>query len=140
MADPEIQQLLARRGRLTEPSALAPRRIGESLGATQTATTGAAFEGVFDGEVSEGGGAAAIRTILQRQGDQVSGQYSYGGGQGRLRGVVDGEAFLFSWQEGSAMGRGRLVIAPDGRSFHGSWGYGDDEAGGGRWSGTHLPQ
>jgi hypothetical protein len=70
----------------------------------------------------------------------VSGQYSYGGGQGRLRGVVDGEAFLFSWQEGSAMGRGRLVIAPDGTSFEGSWGYGDDDAGSGRWSGTRLPQ
>jgi hypothetical protein len=140
MADPEIQRLLARRGRLTELGALAPRRIGESLGATRASATGAPFDGVYDGEVSDSSGAAAIRTILQRQGDQVSGQYSYGGGQGRLRGVVDGEAFLFSWQEGSAMGRGRLVIAPDGRSFDGSWGYGDDEAGGGRWSGTHLPQ
>jgi hypothetical protein len=40
MADPEIQQLDARRRRLTEPSALAPRRIGEALGATPAAGGG----------------------------------------------------------------------------------------------------
>jgi hypothetical protein len=140
MADPEIQQLLARRGRLTEPSALAPRRIGETLGATPITATGEPFDGVYDGEVSDASGAAAIRTLLHRQGDQVSGQYSYGGGQGQLHGVIDGDVLLFSWQEGSAMGRGRLVSAPDGTSFSGSWGYGDDEAGGGQWGGTRLQQ
>jgi hypothetical protein len=139
MADPEIQQLLARRGRLTEPSALAPRRIGETLGATPITATGEPFDGVYDGEVSDASGSAAIRTLLHRQGDQVSGQYSYGGGQGQLRGVVDGDVLLFGWQEGSATGRGRLVSAPDGTSFSGSWGYGEDEAGGGQWGGTRLP-
>jgi hypothetical protein len=138
MADPSIQQLIARRGRLTELSALAPRRIGETLGATQTAATGEPFDGVYDGEFDAGSSAIAIRTLLHRQGDRVSGQYSYGGGQGQLSGVVDGDVLLFSWQEGSAMGRGRLVIAPDGSAFSGSWGYGDDEAGGGRWDGTRL--
>jgi hypothetical protein len=139
MADPEIQRLLARRGRLTEPSALAPRRIGETLGASKI-STGAAFDGAFDGQVSDTSGAAAIRTLLHRRGDQVSGQYSYGAGQGRLHGVVHGDTLLFSWQEGGAMGRGRLVTAPDGTSFSGSWGYGDDEADGGQWGGTRVAQ
>jgi hypothetical protein len=137
MADPEIQQLIARRGRLAELSALAPRRIGETLGATAT-PTGAAFDGVYDGEVSDASGAVAIRTLLHREGDQVSGQYSYGGGQGQLRGVVDGNVLLFRWQEGSVLGRGRLMAAPDGAAFSGTWGYGDDEAGGGQWGGTRL--
>jgi hypothetical protein len=137
MAEPGIQRLLARRGRLTELSALAPRRIGETLGATQaTAATGAAFDGVFDGEITAGTSTVAIRTLLHRNGDQVTGQYSYGGGQGVLQGVVDGDALLFSWQEGSQMGRGRIVAAPDGTGFRGSWGYGDAEAGGGQWDGT----
>jgi hypothetical protein len=81
-----------------------------------------------------------IRTILHRQGDQVSGQYSYGGCQGQLRGVVDGDVLLFRWQEGSTIGRGRLLAAPDGSSFSGSWGDGDDDAGGGRWGGRCLQQ
>jgi Peptidase U49 len=140
MADPEIQQLLARRGRLTEPSALAPRRIGETLGATQTTATGEPFDGVYDGEFDAGSSAIAIRTILHRHGDQVNGQYSYGGGQGQLRGVVEGDVLRFSWEEGSVTGRGRLVVAPDGTSFSGSWGYGDDDAGGGAWGGTRLQQ
>jgi hypothetical protein len=139
MADPGIQQLIARRGRLTELSALAPRRIGETLGVTQT-STGAAFDGAYDGEFDAGSNAIAIRTLLHRQGDRVSGQYSYGGGQGQLSGVVEGDTLLFSWQEGSTTGRGRLVAEPDGAAFNGTWGYGDDEAGGGQWGGTRLPQ
>jgi hypothetical protein len=43
-----------------ELAALAPRRIGESLGATQASASGAAFDGVYDGEVS--GGAARLRS------------------------------------------------------------------------------
>jgi hypothetical protein len=143
MADPGIQRLIAQRGRLTELSALAPRRIGETLAApptTITTTTGAAFDGVYDGEISDGRGAAPIRTLLHRQGNRVTGQYSYGAGQGQLRGAIDGDALLFSWQEGSDVGRGRLVTAPDGEGFSGSWGYGDDETGGGRWAGTRLSQ
>jgi hypothetical protein len=140
MADLGTQELIARRGRLTEPSALAPRRIGETLGATQTAATGAPFDGVYDGAFDAGSNAIAIRTLLHRQGDQVSGQYSYGGGQGQLRGVVDGDVLLFRWQEGSISGRGRLLIAPDGEAFSGTWGYGDDDAGGGRWDGARLRQ
>jgi hypothetical protein len=139
MADPGIQQLIARRGRLAELSALAPRRIGETLGVTQT-STGAAFDGAYDGEFDAGSSAIAIRTLLHRQGDRLSGQYSYGGGQGQLHGVVDGDTLLFSWQEGSATGRGRLVAEPDGSAFNGTWGYGDDEAGGGRWAGTRVQQ
>jgi hypothetical protein len=141
MADPSIQQLLARRGRLTELSALAPRRIGEALSATQTATAaGAAFDGVYDGEITAGASTIAIRTLLHRNGDQVTGQYDYGGGQGQLRGVVDGDALLFSWQEGGETGRGRIVTAPAGTGFSGTWGYGADEAGGGQWGGTRLQQ
>ena len=138
MADPSIQQLLARRGRLTELSALAPRRIGETLGATQTTATGGAFDGVYDGEITAGASTVAIRTLLHRNGDQVTGQYSYGGGQGQLSGVVDGDALLFSWQEGLEEGRGRIMTAPDGTGFSGTWGYGADEAGGGEWGGTRL--
>jgi Peptidase U49 len=140
MAEPGIQQLIARRGRLTELSALAPRRIGETLGATQDTATGAAFDGVYDGEITAGASTLAIRTLLHRNGDRVTGQYSYGGGQGQLSGVVDGDALLFDWQEGSQMGRGRIVAAPDGAGFSGAWGYGDEEAGGGQWDGTRRPQ
>jgi Peptidase U49 len=139
MADPGIQELIARRGRLTELSALAPRRIGETLGVTQTSTV-AAFDGAYDGEFDAGSSSIAIRTLLHRQGDRVSGQYSYGGSQGQLSGVVEGDTLLFSWQEGSTTGRGRLVAEPDGAAFNGTWGYGDDEAGGGQWGGTRLPQ
>jgi Peptidase U49 len=139
MADLGVQRLIARRGRLTEPSALAPRRIGETL-ATQTAATGAPFDGVYDGAFEAGSSRIAIRTLLHRQGDRVSGQYSYGGGQGQISGVIDGDALLFRWQEGSAAGRGRLIAAPDGAAISGTWGYGDDEIGGGRWDGTRPPR
>ena len=134
MADPNIQRLIAQRGRNTGLAALAPRRHGEALGAPAGTGT-AAFDGVFDGEVTEGMAAAAIRTVLQRNGDQVTGQYSYGAGAGQITGVIQGDTLWFRWQEGADSGSGRFVATPDGAGFDGSWGYGDDDQGGGRWQG-----
>lgn len=141
MADPGVQELIARRGRLIEPSGLAPRRPGETLGAPARSggAPAMAFNGVFDGEVTDGTAALPIRTVLRRRGEQVVGDYSYGAGQGQLRGVVDGDTMWFSWHEGADTGRGRIVATPDGAGFAGTWGYGEDEQGGGRWNGRRRP-
>lgn len=134
MADPEIQELIAARGRRTNLGALAPRGHGELLAATDRAGT-AAFDGVFDGQASEGAATAPTRTVLQRNGDQVTGQYSYGAGVGQLSGVVQGDTMWFRWQAGGDSGSGRLVASPDGMGFEGTWGYGENDQGGGSWLG-----
>jgi hypothetical protein len=137
LADPDQQRLMAARGRSMTLAGLAPRRPGETMAAPATAgARGTAFDGVFDGEIDDGTARLPMRAVLSRQGDRVSGQYSFGGGQGQIDGIADGETLSYRWRTASASGRGLVRSSADGSRIEGTWGYGERNAGAGRWNAT----
>jgi hypothetical protein len=139
LADPDQQRLMARRGRTMTLAGLAPRRPGETMAAPPPPSGPARpFHGVFDGEIDDGSGPLPIRAAFVRQGDRVTGQYSFGAGQGEIAGRVDGETLTFAWRTATERGRGMLRSSRDGTRVEGTWGYGDRDAGGGRWTGTRT--
>jgi hypothetical protein len=127
-------------GVLAYGETLAPRRPGEIMPATPTLTPAGAqaFDGVFDGRMSDRTGTLPARTILRRQGDRVTGIYSYGVGQGEIAGIVEGDTLVFVWQSGGARGRARVRTGPGGVEFQGTWGFGDAATGGGVWTGARV--
>lgn len=143
LGDVEIQSLIARRGRSTTPQMLAPRRPG-ALPAPALANRGGdladrpPFDGVFEGEFSDGTASLPMRTILRRNGDQVNGEYYYGGGSGQIFGLIEGNTLYYQWQEGGASGYGYLELDADGRTVAGRWGNGESMDNGGDWNGTRV--
>lgn len=143
LGDVDIQSLIAQRGRTTTPQMLAPRQIG-ALPAPATTGQGGEladrppFDGVFDGEFSDGTASLPMRTVLRRKGNQVTGEYYYGGGSGRLLGLVEGNTLYYQWQEGGTSGYGYLELGADGRSVAGRWGYGESLDDGGDWNGERV--
>ncbi len=95
-----------------------------------------AFEGVFEGRVTDTARALPARTVLWREGDRVTGVYSYGLGQGELSGVVQDGTLTVVWQSGGRHGLARIWTAAGGVEFDGTWGYGEAAAGGGTWTGA----
>lgn len=140
LGDPEIQALIANRGRSMTPAMLAPRQAEELPGAAPTAaTTGLApFEGSYQGEFSDGTASLPVNTVLRRRGDQVTGEYYYGGGAGRVVGLVQDQTLYFQWQEGNASGYGYLETADDGQTVSGRWGRGESMDDGGTWRGKRT--
>ena len=120
LADLDLQRLTAQRARRTTLAALAPRRPGEMRAAEPEPrleareTSGAPFDGVYDGTFTSGTQTIGIRLALRRTGERVTGQYDYGAGLGRLDGLVVDGRLVFSWQEGNAKGRGELRPDPGG--------------------------
>jgi hypothetical protein len=138
LADPDQQRLMALRGQRVSLETLAPRRPGEIMPAPSLPTGAQAFDGIFDGRLSDRTGALPARTILRRQGDRVTGIYSYGVGQGEITGIVEGDTLVFVWQSGGARGRARLRAGPGGVEFEGTWGFGEAATGGGVWTGARV--
>jgi hypothetical protein len=139
LADPDQQRLMGMRGRNMTLAGLAPRKPGETMAALPPAAgTARPFHGVFDGEMHDGTAALATRAALVRQGDRVTGQYSFGAGQGEIAGVVEGDTLTFTWRTATDRGRGVLRSTRDGSRVEGTWGYGDRDAGGGRWTATRM--
>ena len=124
--------------------AVTPRGVvgssGDAVVATPAPTPGGAqaFDGVFDGRLSDRTGTLPARTILRRQGDRVTGLYSYGVGQGEIAGIVEGDTLVFVWQSGGARGRTSVRAGPGGVEFKGTWGFGDAATGGGVWTGARV--
>src|SRR5262249_28664008 len=83
-----------------------------------------AFDGIFDGEMSDGTGTLPVRAILRRQHDRVSGVYSFGGGPSEISGLVERDALVFVCPTGGQSGRGRVRAVGDGRfsGARGPWG------------------
>ncbi|MBM3525231.1 MAG: hypothetical protein FJX57_19975, partial [Alphaproteobacteria bacterium] len=144
LADPGVQRLMANRARAVTVAGLAPRRPGEVLAAPRageprvTATTRPAFDGVYDGKVSDGTAELDVRFILQRNAERVTGRYSFGGGEGVLTGLVEGDVMTFAWRSGNDRGYGRLRLESSG-GFAGSWGNGENVAGGGTIRASRAP-
>lgn len=124
--------------------AVTPRGVvgssGDAVVATPAPTPGGAqaFDGVFDGRLSDRTGTLPARTILRRQGDRVTGLYSCGVGQGEIAGIVEGDTLVFVWQSGGARGRTSVRAGPGGVEFEGTWGFGDAATGGGVWTGARV--
>lgn len=143
LGDVEVQALIAHRGRSTTPDMLAPRRSGAlpapaATGGGADLTERAPFDGTFDGAFSDGTAALPMRTILRRNGNQVTGEYYYGGGSGRIVGLIEGQTLYYQWLEGGASGYGYLELDADGRSVAGRWGHGESMDDGGTWSGARV--
>jgi len=138
LADPDQQRLMALKGQRVSLETLAPRRPGEIMPAPSPPTGAQAFDGVFDGRLSDRTGTLPARTILRRQGDRVTGIYSYGVGQGEITGIVEGDTLVFVWQSGETRGRARLRAGPGGVEFEGTWGFGEAATGGGVWTGARV--
>jgi hypothetical protein len=140
LGDPEIQALIANRGRSMTPAMLAPRRSDELPGAgLATATTDlVAFHGTYQGEFSDGTESLPINTILRRNGDQITGEFYYGGGAGQVVGLVQDGTLYFQWQEGNATGYGYLETDDNGETVAGRWGRGESMDDGGTWRGKRT--
>ena len=143
LGDPDIQRLIAQKGRATKPEMLAPRRAGELpvLPAARSGSEAAsdlAFDGAYVGEFSDGTAALPMKTILHRNGDDVTGEYYYGGGAGRLVGLIQDGVFYYQWVEGGTSGYGYMMAEQDGRVVNGRWGRGESMDDGGTWSGTKV--
>jgi hypothetical protein len=138
LADPDQQRLMAMKGQRVSLETLAPRQPGEIMPAAPTPAGAQAFDGVFDGRLSDRTGTLPARTILRRQGDRVTGIYRYGVGQGEIAGIVEGDTLVFVWQSGGARGRARVRAGPGGVEFEGTWGFGDAATGGGVWTGARV--
>jgi hypothetical protein len=140
LGDPEIQALIANRGRSMTPAMLAPRHAEELPGAGPAAAIAglAAFHGTYQGEFSDGTGSLPINTVLRRNGDQVTGEYYYGAGAGQVVGLVQDGTFYFQWQEGNASGYGYLETDDDGETVSGRWGRGESMDDGGTWRGKRT--
>lgn len=95
-----------------------------------------AFDGVFEGRVTDAARALPARAMLWREGDRVTGVYSYGLGQGELSGIVQDDTLTFVWQSGGRHGLARIRTAAGGIEFDGTWGYDEAAAGGGTWTGA----
>lgn len=95
-----------------------------------------AFEGVFEGRVTDTARALPARTVLWREGDRVTGVYSYGLGEGELSGIVQDDTLILIWQSGGRHGLAQIRTARGGVEFDGTWGYGETAAGGGTWTGA----
>jgi hypothetical protein len=142
LGDVGVQALIAQRGRTTTPNMLMPRRPGQL---PAPASTGGAdvgerepFDGTFDGAFSDGTAELPMRTVLRRNGKQVTGEYYYGGGSGRIFGLIEGTTLYYQWQEGGSGGYGYLELDADGRSLAGRWGYGESMDNGGTWTGARA--
>jgi hypothetical protein len=139
LADRDLQRLISQRARRATLASLAPRRPGEQIGQepSQMPEPAAAppFEGTYDGTFTYGGRNIDIRVTMKRNDERVTGQYDYGGGPGRIDGLVVGDRLVFHWQEGNTSGRGAFATQAAGAAFAGTWGYGENEAGGGTWTG-----
>ena len=140
LGDPEIQALIANRGRSMTPAMLAPRRSDQLPGAGPAAATAglAAFHGTYQGKFSDGTASLPINTVLRRNGDQVSGEYYYGAGAGQVVGLVQDGTFYFQWQEGNATGYGYLETEDGGETVSGRWGRGESMDDGGTWRGERT--
>jgi hypothetical protein len=143
LGDPDIQRLIAQKGRATKPEMLAPRRAGELpvLPAARSGSEAAsdlAFDGAYVGAFSDGTAALPMKTILHRNGDDVTGEYYYGGGAGRLVGLIQDGVFYYQWVEGGTSGYGYMMAEQDGRVVNGRWGRGESMDDGGTWSGTKV--
>ncbi|HJT13422.1 MAG TPA: M48 family metalloprotease [Dongiaceae bacterium] len=140
LGDPEIQALIANRGRSMTPAMLAPRRSDQLPGAGPAAATAglAAFHGTYQGEFSDGTANLPINTVLRRDGDQVTGEYYYGAGAGQVVGLIQDGTFYFQWQEGDATGYGYLETADGGETVSGRWGRGESMDDGGTWRGKRT--
>lgn len=142
LGDPDVQRLIAQKGRTTTPEMLAPRRPGElpNLAAStrEDAGAGAPFDGTYVGEFSDGTASLPMKTVLRRQGDQVTGEYYYGGGAGRLVGLIQDGVLYYQWSEGGASGYGYMLAEADGNSVNGRWGRGESMDDGGTWSGARA--
>jgi hypothetical protein len=143
LADPDQQRLMAMKGLRVTVETLAPRRRGETMArpvapAPQPGAPALAFDGIFDGEMSEGTGTLPVRAILRRQGDRVSGVYSFGAGQGEISGQAQGDTLIFVWRTGGQSGRGRVHATGDGGRFSGTWGHGESPTGAGTWNASRV--
>ena len=140
LGDPGIQALIARRGRSMTPAMLAPRQPGQLPGASSAAATAglAAFHGTYEGEFSVGDGSLPVRTVLRRNGNEITGEYYYGAGAGQVVGLVENGTFYFQWQEGSATGYGYLETDDGGETVSGRWGQGESMDDGGTWRGKRT--
>jgi Zn-dependent protease with chaperone function len=139
LADPDQQRLMGMRGRNMTLAGLAPRKPGEPMAVTSPPSGPArAFHGVFDGELHDGTAGLPSRVALVRQGDRVTGQYSFGTGQGEISGVVENDTLIYSWRTATDRGRGVLRSIRNGSGVEGTWGYGERDAGGGRWTGSRV--
>ena len=140
LGDPDIQSLIARRGRSMTPAMLAPRQPGQLPGASSAAATAglAAFHGTYDGEFSLGNGRLPVRTILRRKGDEITGEYYYGAGAGQVVGLVEDGTFYFQWREGNDSGYGYLETDDGGETLTGRWGRGESMDDGGTWQGRRT--
>ncbi len=140
LGDPEIQALIANRGRSMTPAMLGPRRSDELPGAASPAATAglAAFHGNYQGEFSDGTASLPINTVLRRNGDEVTGEYYYGAGAGQVVGLVQDGTFYFQWQEGNASGYGYLQTDDAGETVTGRWGHGESMDDGGTWGGKRT--
>lgn len=140
LGDPEIQALIANRGRSMTPAMLGPRRSDELPGAGSAAATAglAAFHGTYQGEFSDGSASLPINTILRRNGDQVIGEFYYGAGAGQVVGLIQDGTFYFQWQEGNATGYGYLETDDGGETVSGRWGRGESMDDGGTWRGKRT--
>lgn len=136
--DPDVARLIAQKGRSTLPNMLAPRRPGALPTLPSSATGGDSlpFDGDYVGEFSDGTASLQVKTVLRRQGDQVTGEYYYGGGAGRLVGLIQDGVLYYQWSEGNAGGYGYMMAEEDGRVVQGRWGRGESMDNGGTWSGA----
>lgn len=140
LGDPEIQALIANRGRSMTPAMLGPRRGDELPGAGPAAATAglAAFHGTYQGEFSDGTASLPINTILRRNGNEVTGEFYYGGGAGQIVGLIEDGTLYFQWQEGNAAGYGYFETDDDGETVSGRWGRGESMDNGGTWQGKRT--
>lgn len=140
LGDPDIQALIARKGRSMTPAMLAPRQPGQLPGARSAAATAslAPFHGTYDGEFSLGNGSLPVRTILRRNGDEISGEYYYGAGAGQVVGLVENGTLYFQWREGNDAGYGYLETEDGGETLTGRWGRGESMDDGGTWQGKRT--
>jgi hypothetical protein len=140
LGDPDIQSLIANRGRSMTPAMLRPRYADQLPGAAPTAATAglAPFDGTYQGEFSDGTASLPINTLLRRNGDQVTGDYYYGAGAGQVVGLVQDGVFYFQWQEGNASGYGYLQTDDEGETVSGRWGRGESMDDGGTWRGKRT--
>jgi hypothetical protein len=139
LSDPGVQDLMARKGRITTPAMLGPRHWGETVptlrnDAKRTGTE--PFDGTFNGEFSDGTTTLKVTTVLRRNGDQVTGEFYFGAGAGTIVGIIQGDVLYYQWSEAMGGGYGQMKAEQGGKVVTGHWGWGESMDDGGTWSGT----